>query len=160
MHPSSMEEMRAFKEQFVKDDDTVLDIGSFSINGSYKELFDNYTGLDIVPGPNVDIVAGDPYKWPIGKESYDVVISGQTFEHIEFPDQTMKEIYRALKPDGVCCIIAPSTGPQHDYPKDYRRYTKASFRKLAKKAGLDVLSSKIYPSEPWNDVVLIAKKGA
>jgi len=37
---------------------SVLDVGSYDVNGCYKNLFTdvgyNYTGLDMAKGPNVD----------------------------------------------------------------------------------------------------------
>jgi len=125
MHPESMNEMKAFADKYVKPGAPVLDVGSLDINGSYRGLFPEgmYQGLDLIPGPNVDVVA-EPYHWPLEDEHYGAVISGQAFEHIEHPDQTMKEINRVLAPGGFVCIIAPSTGPTHEYPIDYRRYNE------------------------------------
>lgn len=59
------------------------------VNGSYRTLFNNpkwnYVGCDLEEGSNVDIVLNDPYDWKnIESNSYDVVISGQAFEHIEY----------------------------------------------------------------------------
>ena len=162
MHDESMNEMGEFKANYVKPGARVLDVGSYDVNGSYKTLFDPgfyYMGLDIVAGPNVDVLAEDPYAWPIKDGEFDHVISGQAFEHIEFPDRTMKEIARVLAPDGYCCIIAPSSGPEHDYPRDYRRYNADDLRKLAEDAGLSVVSSVVNDVPLWNDAVLIAKKG-
>ena len=45
---------------------TVLDCGSLDINGNTRFLFDDpeYTGIDIGPGPNVDVVAeGGMHTW-------------------------------------------------------------------------------------------------
>ncbi len=64
--------------------------------------------MDIQEGPNVDIVVSDIYNWiEIEDSSFDVVISGQAFEHMEFFWKAIKEIERILKPGGLCCIIAP-----------------------------------------------------
>lgn len=39
----------------------------------------------MVDGPNVDLVPKDIYYWEeITDESFDLVISGQVFEHIEY----------------------------------------------------------------------------
>src|SRR3954471_9647583 len=82
----------------------VLDIGSRIAKPehiSYRRICNlpgmTYTGLDVEPGSNVDIVASDPYVFPIAPESYDLVISGSAFEHIEFPWLTMLEIARVMK---------------------------------------------------------------
>ena len=45
----------------------VLDIGSYNVNGCYRDIFEtkdiNYTGLDMEEGPNVDIIPQSTYCW-------------------------------------------------------------------------------------------------
>ncbi|MDD4478561.1 MAG: class I SAM-dependent methyltransferase [Mesotoga sp.] len=137
--------MAAFAES-LPSSQRVLDVGSMDVNGSYKPLFQDhdYQGLDIAPGPNVDIVAPDPYDWPIEDNSFDVVISGQCLEHVEYPWRTVEEIARVLKPGGMCCIIAPSNGPEHRYPIDCYRYMPDGMKAMAKDAGLKVVSSSLH----------------
>ena len=149
----------------------ILDLGSTDIFGCYRPLFDqaqwHYQGADLVPGKNVDIVLSDPYNWiEIASDSFDVLISGQTFEHIEFFWKTMMEITRILKPKGLCCIIAPSGGPEHKYPIDCWRFFPDGFIALARYAGLEVLETNVQSkslgysdsSDIWRDSVLIARK--
>ena len=104
---------------------SVLDVGAriAEINQpTYKTIIEakgwNYTGMDIEKGLNVDVVCESPYKFPLEDNSVDIVISGQVFEHIEFPWETIKEIYRVLRKDGIAVIIAPSSGAEHRYPFD------------------------------------------
>lgn len=121
----------------------VLDIGSYDVNGTYREILDVsqycYTGLDMEPGKNVDIVPKDMYHWnEISDQSFDLVISGQVFEHIEYPWLTIREIARVLKPSGFCIIIAPNAGTEHKAPKDCYRYFADGLAALAKWADLKV----------------------
>lgn len=148
----------------------ILDVGSQDVNGSYKAAFANnnwqYIGCDMVPGKNVDIILKTAYDWrEIESGSLDVVITGQTFEHIEYPWVTIFEIARVLKPEGVCCIIAPSCGPMHKYPVDCWRIYPDGFKALAKFACLEVIEAFIDldgeysdDSDIWHDSVLIAQK--
>lgn len=151
----------------------VLDIGSYDQNGTYKELFRDrevsYTGLDMTKGPNVDIVPKDVYQWnEIESQTYDLVISGQAFEHIEYPWLTIREIERILKPSGMCIIIAPNAGVEHKAPVDCYRFFPDGLEALAKWAGLVILHSGaagvpfIQGSDDWvsdwNDVTLVAQK--
>lgn len=80
----------------------ILDIGSYDVNGSYRPLFErtnwDYQGVDVTPGPNVDIVLSSPYYWNLETGSADVIISGQAFEHIEFFWLTWLEMIRILMP--------------------------------------------------------------
>jgi SAM-dependent methyltransferase len=149
----------------------ILDLGSLDVNGSYREYFEvshwSYRGIDMTAGNNVDIVLQDPYDWrEIRSGSADVVVSGQAFEHIEFFWLTMLEIARVLKPEGLCCLIAPSGGPEHFYPVDCWRFYRDGFAALARFASLEV--SEIYSqngptgysdgSDMWQDTVLVCRK--
>jgi SAM-dependent methyltransferase len=126
--------MTVFRDRYlserVKEPLRILDVGSQDVNGSYRPIFSeplwSYTGLDMTAGPNVDIVLRTPYVWnEVAGESADVVISGQAFEHIQYFWITMLEIARVLRPGGLCCILAPSSGPEHRYPLDCWRFVTA-----------------------------------
>ena len=93
MHQSSILRMKWFVDHYTskisKSQVKVLDVGSYDVNGSYKPLFAEkkylYTGLDMEDGSNVDLVLENAYDWDaIATDSFDVVISGQAIEHIEF----------------------------------------------------------------------------
>ena len=175
MHLSSIDKMKFFRDKYLsgKEDSKlkILDLGSMEIGGSYRSIFDDekwkYTGMDLLPGKNVDIVLSDPYNWlEIESNSVDVFISGQTFEHIEYFWKTMLEIARVLKPGALCCVIAPSGGPEHRYPVDCWRFYPDGFKALARYAGLEVLEvgtqwePKGYSdgSDGWADTMLVAGK--
>lgn len=175
MHESSYKKMSAFVESRLssrkKDKIKILDVGSTDINGSYRELFANpgweYHGADLNPGNNVNIVLHDNYNWKnIKSDTYDIVISGQAFEHIEYFWVTILEIARVLKSGGICCIIAPSGGLEHKYPVDCWRFYPDGFRVLARYANLEISETyaEFQPekyndaSEIWMDCVLIASK--
>lgn len=177
MHQSSLDNMLAFKKKYLEDRKgdpiLILDLGSLDVNGSYREHFAvspwTYRGLDAAAGKNVDIVLRDPYDWrEIRTGSADVVISGQAFEHVEFFWLTMLEIARVLKPEGICCLIAPSGGPEHRYPVDCWRFYPDGFAALARFASLEVAEIHSYQgttgyadgSDQWRDTVLVCRKPA
>ncbi|MDL2321671.1 class I SAM-dependent methyltransferase [Desulfosarcina sp. OttesenSCG-928-B08] len=151
---------------------SVIDIGSYDVNGSYLPLFPEsrfrYTGLDMEPGPNVDIVPQKTYDWrEIPNNAYDVVISGQALEHIEFFWVTFSEMVRILKPDGLMCLIAPRDHERHRYPIDAYRYDADGFAALAKYGNLTPLhiSTNEAPAgapKEWfstsGDTLLVARK--
>ena len=176
MHQSSYNIITRFRElvekTFPQEKIKILDIGSYGVNGTYKEIFSEsekylYTGLDVNPGPNVDYVPSDPYIWPeLQDESFDVIISGQAFEHIEYPWLIVEEMNRVLKKNGLICIVAPSRGPEHKYPVDCWRYYPDGFRSLAKWVHLEVLEAKTSwgksgftdGSDQWGDTFCIFYK--
>ena len=152
----------------------ILDLGSQDINGSYRPLFAlppwRYVGVDLMAGPNVDVVLSDPYDWrELAPESADVILAGQTFEHTEFFWETMRQLARTLKIDGICCIIVPSSGPEHRFPVDCWRMYPDGLRAVARYAGLETVEAHTqwedlpeydHESNKWHDSVLIARKPA
>ena len=163
------------KMQYIKDtylnpneELKILDVGSFDKTGTYNyglilnEDKWTYQGVDLIEGNNVDIVVENGYDWQeIEDESYDVIISGQAFEHIEYFWLTMEQIKRVLKKDGIICIIAPSSGPVHKNPYDCYRFNENGMKSLAKYVDLKVIEAGTntdISSKPWFDSYLIAKK--
>lgn len=176
MHQSSFENMQNFKEKYLKSFEdkplVIFDLGSFDVNGSYREIFDHpgwqYKGLDVEAGKNVDIVLKNNYHWKeIDSDSTDVLVSGQAFEHIEFFWITMLEIARILKPGGLCCIVAPSGGYEHRYPVDCWRFYPDGFSAMARFAKLKVIDvfnqnfqgdQNSDKKDIWKDSVLVCQK--
>jgi SAM-dependent methyltransferase len=129
--------MEALVEEYAKNtkDKRVLDVGSCDVNkekvswSNYRSIFKGrYEGLDVAPGPNVDIVIQDHYRWDIPDKTYDIVISGQCLEHVEAPWLTMKEIERVCK--DLVIIIAPWKWRIHGYPIDCWRILPDGMRYL------------------------------
>ena len=144
---------------------TVVDVGAMNVNGSLRDEAPpglRYVGLDMEPGPGVDIVADDPDVLPFDTATVDVVISSSCFEHAEHFWQLFGEVQRVLKPGGLFYVNAPSNGPYHRYPVDcWRFYPDAGLalehwgRKLGRQTLL--LESFIAASEggSWNDFVAV-----
>ena len=174
MHQSSIDKMTVFHNNHLlsKTDEKlqILDLGSQDVNGSYRPIFMQpnwkYIGLDMEAGNNVDIVLNTPYVWKeIASESADVVISGQAFEHMQYIWITILEIARVLKPGGICCILAPSSGPEHRYPMDCWRFYPDGMISLANFAQMDVLEATTQwqdlgdaDSDAWHDSMLVCRK--
>ena len=122
MHASSLENMEKCYRRYIaggpleaRAETIVLDVGGADLNGSYRDLFANppfrYRAADLGPGPGVDIVLDDPYRFPLPDWSVDIVISGQALEHAEFFWRMFEEMVRVLRPEGFIFLIAPSGGP-------------------------------------------------
>ena len=96
----------------------VLDIGSLDINGNNRYLFTNYEyiGLDIGEGNNVDVVCrGHEYN---DEKLFDVIVSSECFEHDEYYDLTIKNMYKLLKSGGIFLFTCAAPGrPEHGTTK-------------------------------------------
>lgn len=140
----------------------VLDVGSCDVNGVYESLFTKpgwqYEGADIVPGPNVDIVLYDPYRWEIPDASYDLIISGQVFEHAEFFWLTWLEMVRTVRPGGLIFLVVPSTGREHRHPVDCWRFYRDGMHALARYGQVEVLAAETYWGNLWGDTVGVFRK--
>ena len=166
MHLSSLEHVERLVAHHLagKSSLQVIDIGSYDVNGSYKQFFAkpgwHYTGVDLAAGPNVDVVLTSPYRLPLPSHSADVIVSGQAFEHIEFFWLTWLEMVRVLKPGGLIFLLAPSRGPEHSFPQDCWRFYPDAYRSLAKYGNLELVevTTDWQPhadpdSAPWGDTV-------
>ena len=143
MHESSHAKMRELVARYAPEAKMVLDVGSYDVCGTYRDLFagvTTYTGCDITPGPNVDIVLPSAYEWKLARQ-FDLVISGQCLEHVEAPWLWIRQVAQACVVGGTVIIIAPSSGwGEHRHPVDCWRIFPDGMRYLLETtAGLSIL---------------------
>jgi len=81
-----------------------------------------YTGVDIRAGDNIDVVMTKPYRIPLPSRSFDVVLSGQVFEHVPFFWASLLEIARVMKPRAYFFMTVPSRGHEHSTYDCWRVY--------------------------------------
>ena len=85
----------------------VLDVGSLDMNGNIKKLLDgnNYIGVDLTSGPNVDyVISGDNLESLNRK--FNIVISCEVFEHSENWHKVFQSMYDVTKEDGLIIFTA------------------------------------------------------
>lgn len=165
MHNSSIQHVIRMRDSYVRHSSslTTLDIGSYSSTGGYRSIFNGnvgwtYTGVDIRPGPNVDVIMEEAYKIPFPDAYADVIVCGQTFEHVEFFWQLWLEMSRVVKPDGYIFLVTPSTGPIHRYPVDCWRINPDGYAALAKYGGMSMVEV-IRGDNVWGDCAGVFSKG-
>lgn len=170
MHISAFLHLRQALKKHVSNDPilasrgklSVVDIGSADINGSSRELFAalgcTYQGVDLEPGPGVDVVLDDPYALPFDDDSFDIAVSSQTFEHSEYFWKVFSEMARVTNEHGVIIVLTPSAGPVHRYPVDCYRFNSDSMAGLARHA--DVVLVEVLTSDfgPFHDTVAVFRK--
>ena len=119
-----------------------------------------WIGVDIAPGPGVDVVLEDPHKIPFPDGYFDASIASSVYEHVLFPWELFKEQCRCVKVGGHIYINAPSSGDYHPYPIDAWRFyldSARSFKAWAEKAGYPVFChhASTDAGTHWKDFVAV-----
>lgn len=90
-----------------------------------------YIGADMREGPGVDVLL-NLHELDLPDESIGTALCLDTLEHVEYPHLACREMWRVLRPGGICVISSHMNFPIHDYPSDYWRFTPAAFASLLK----------------------------
>jgi SAM-dependent methyltransferase len=90
---------------------SVLDVGSLDVCGTARPYWSGcaYTGLDIAPGPGVDVVSVC-HEWNPPGGPYETVVSCDALEHDMHWRKTLPAMVRLLKPGGLLVFTCASTG--------------------------------------------------
>jgi hypothetical protein len=96
----------------------VLDLGGRDINGGIRDLLPKalWSGIDIEPGPGVDLVFDCTRPWPETLAGFDLVVCTEVLEHVEQWAAILRTASEALEPGGpeALFVTCASTGrPQH-----------------------------------------------
>ena len=97
----------------------VLDIGCSTgiLTRHYAELFGQVVGVDIDDGAvewaesnrsadNIEYRVGDSMELPFAEGEFDVVTCTHIYEHVPDAQRMLDEIFRVLKPGGLCYFAA------------------------------------------------------
>lgn len=131
----------------------VLEVGALDVNGSVRGDITalgpaEYVGIDIRPGPGVDVIcdAGDLVA-RFGENAFDVVVSTELMEHARDWRRIISNIKRVTRPGGVLIVSTRSYGVDfHRRPFDYWRYEKADFETIFSDVSVEDLQ--LDPTDP------------
>lgn len=126
----------------------VLEIGSWTAPGQEEIVcrktiapqVGEYIGLDMRPGNDVDVVA-DAKDMPFPDNSFDVVLSSDCLEHVDWPREVIHEAFRVTKPGGLFYLTTVFDFEIHGYPNDYWRFTPECIKQLLLDAGFEMISN-------------------
>lgn len=127
---------------------SVLEVGSFDVNGNPrhhfkdKTRFPEYVGIDMREGPCVDRVM-NTQQMDFADASFDVIVDAERLEHDNRFWVTVKELYRVMKPGGYIIVTTRSWGGMHPhaYPYDYWRFMDSGLKDLLEFGGFEVLAT-------------------
>lgn len=128
---------RAFHETVVKQPPEALCV---SVGGGPMRVRHNLVNLNLDLFANVDVVA-DAYQLPYSSGAVDAIYCEAVLEHLEFPDEAVKEMFRVLRPGGQVFAATPFLQLFHGYPNHYQNFTLVGHERLFIRAGFDIRSS-------------------
>lgn len=110
-----------------------------------KAYVDEHVGVDHTNSShnplNVDIF-GTAYNIPSDDEIFDSAICTAVLEHLEEPEQAIRECYRVLKSGCYAIYSVPFIWHLHEEPRDFFRYSAYGLKYLFEKTGFDIVEIK------------------
>jgi SAM-dependent methyltransferase len=97
-------------------------------------------------------VVGDAHHLPFGDETFDAVVTLNTFEHLYDPTRAAAEIHRVLKPGGRVFLHTAFLQPLHEPPHHYYNVTEFGLRRWF--AGFDITDLSV--SDNFNPAYVLA----
>jgi 2-polyprenyl-3-methyl-5-hydroxy-6-metoxy-1,4-benzoquinol methylase len=117
-------------------------------------------------------VFGDIGRLPFRDQSFDLITANMVIEHVQDPDGLLREVHRALPPNGIFLFHTPNCwsyatlistvipaalkvklaaflqnrGEEDVFPTFYRMNSREAIRRLAKQCGFDVLEFRLIES--------------
>jgi SAM-dependent methyltransferase/uncharacterized protein YbaR (Trm112 family) len=96
--------------------------------GATPQKYDNILEFEYALFKNTD-VSGDGHFLPFADNTFESVVTFNTFEHLANPFQAASEIYRVLKPGGWVFLHTAFLQPLHESPHHYYNCTEWGLRK-------------------------------
>lgn len=90
---------------------------------------------------NIDLF-GSAYDIPAKTSSFDSALCTAVLEHLEEPEQALRECNRVLKPGGIAIYSVPFIWHLHEEPRDFYRYSKYGLEYLFDKVGFEIIEMK------------------
>lgn len=150
---------RFLKPRLARTSGALLDVGCGEM--PFRSLLPTsvrYTGIDVPEAMSFgmdehdDIVTFDGANIPFPDASHDAVLCTEVLEHAVDPLKLIQEMYRVLRPGGVCLVTVPFAARVHHAPYDFHRFTR--FRLAAMFSAFNDVEI----IERGNDITVIANK--
>lgn len=123
------------KKVFSSFNGKVLEIGSknYGNTQNFRQLFaaDEYIGVDIEHGPNVDLVINiEEGLGPLQGKTFDLIIVCSVLEHTPKPWILAENIQKLMSDASVLYSCHPWVWRYHKYPDDYFRFSPRGVQSL------------------------------
>ena len=144
---------------------TILDFGAMNINGTLRDYCPpgvTYLGVDLSPGPDVDLTLDTFNSLRHPSTRYDLILATSVFEHDALFWNTFTDLCSLLSPQGILYLNVPSDGKVHRHPLDcWRFYPDAglALQRWSALAGCPVKLIESFVanqgSDGWSDFVAV-----
>lgn len=114
---------RKIRQEFNNEKDLVLDLGCGSNPKYHKEIKGKIVCLDLYKTGKTHLVA-DADKLPFKPNSFDKMISINSFYYFKNPFDVAKNLSNILKKNGTLFLVVPFFYPIHDVPYDKYRFSE------------------------------------
>ncbi|MHC5114930.1 MAG: class I SAM-dependent methyltransferase [Planctomycetota bacterium] len=107
-----------------------------------EDAVDEHVGVDhdqTIHGLDAVDLVGTAYDVPVPDESFDSALCTAVLEHLEEPEQALRECNRVLRDGGTAVYTVPFIWHLHEEPRDFFRYSKYGLKYLFEKTGFDVV---------------------
>jgi SAM-dependent methyltransferase len=134
MVPGILDFAKRMRQAHAIEPGNVLEVGSYNVNGTIRDVFQagaaSYLGVDMAPGPGVDVVMNaHDIAYNFRPSAFDTILCCETLEHDLRPWITVGHMRSLLKPGGHLLVTTPTFGfPEHRYPIDCYRYGEDAYR--------------------------------
>jgi len=161
MHPGAFEFVRQFATNEAIE---IIEIGARNINGTVRPLFPSakYIGLDLNPGPCVDVVC-DALEY-VPDKLVDLVIAAEVFEHAPNWGAIIAHAATWIVPGGRILVTAAGPGREPHSAADggalrpgehYENLTEDRLAEELHFAGFEEIE--VSGNDHWHDVYAIAR---
>lgn len=149
--------LRFIEEHKDKLQGKVIEIGSYNVNGSVRDVIHVTLGVDMREGPGVDLVC--PVEaLDLPPESFDACVSTDTLEHVKDWRGFIRKTWDLVKPNGwLVMTMAHQRKGRHAYPDDYWRMTPENILMIYPEASVFELSKE--GKKPSSLAWVVQKKG-
>jgi SAM-dependent methyltransferase len=131
----------------------ILEVGSHDTAGVVRNILTrhepvDYVGVDVAPGPGVDVVCpAEGLLAEFGPESFDVLVTTEVLEHVRDWRAVVHNLKGVLRDGGVLVATTRSPGFEfHGYPLDFWRYDTDDIRTIF--GDLDIETLEEDPDDP------------
>ena len=126
---------------------TLLDVGCGHM--PYKSIVlaadtnvSKYIGMDLSDNRSYTDkpdITWDGVAIPLADCSVDCAMATEVLEHCPYPEKTLTEIRRVLRPEGTLLITVPFIWMLHEVPYDEHRYTPFALKRLVESSGFKII---------------------